>query len=204
MASLHVLPPREPEPSPLHSRAADNLRFIRETMEAAASFTAVSGTGLVLMGFSACAAAALAALQPDPGRWLLVWIGEAFAALLIGVASIGLRAQRAQISLWSGPARRCLINFSPPVFVSVALTLALYRAGLHAAIPGVWLMLYGVGTMTGGSFSIRLLREMGLSFIAIGTVALFCPFGWANLFMAAGFGGLHILFGTLIARRHGG
>jgi heme/copper-type cytochrome/quinol oxidase subunit 3 len=25
-----------------------------------------------------------------------------------------------------------------------------------------------------------------------------------NLFMAAGFGGLHVLFGTIIARKHGG
>jgi hypothetical protein len=156
------------------------------------------------MGVTALVAAPLAAVQPSTSRWLLVWIAEACLALLIGAASIGGRARRAQVSLLGGPARRCLINFTPAVFVSVVLTAALYRAGLDALIPGVWLSLYGVGTITGGAFSIRLLRAMGICFIALGSVALFCPRAWIDPFMAAGFGGLHIVFGVLIARRHGG
>jgi hypothetical protein len=40
--------------------------------------------------------------------------------------------------------------------------------------------------------------------MAVGTVALFAPAAMATPFMAAGFGGLHLFFGTLIARRHGG
>ncbi len=44
---------------------------------------------------------------------------------------------------------------------------------------------------------------MGTSFLAIGTLALFIP-ARGNAFMALGFGGLHILFGFLIARKHGG
>jgi len=204
MASLHRLPLEDREPSQLHSRAADNLRFIRETMEAAASFTAVSGTGLVLMGVTAFLAAPLAAAQPTRGRWLLVWIVEAFLALVVAGWTISGRARRAQVSLLSGPARRCLLNFSPPVLASVALTVALYRGGLAGAIPGTWLLLYGVGTMTGGTFSIKLLPAMGACFIVLGAAALFSPAGWADAYMAAGFGGLHVVFGLLIARRHGG
>jgi hypothetical protein len=173
-------------------------------MEAAASFTAVSGVGLLAMGVTACIAAPLAAVQPTTGRWLLVWIAEAVLALAIAAGTIGRRARRAQVPLLSGPARRCLLNFAPPFLASVVLTLALYRGGLTGAIPGAWLLLYGVGTVTGGSTSIKLLPQMGLCFMLLGAVALFSPEAWRNVLMAAGFGGLHIVFGALITRRHGG
>jgi hypothetical protein len=45
---------------------------------------------------------------------------------------------------------------------------------------------------------------MGLCFMVLGAVALFCPPSWGNAFLASGFGGLHILFGAVIARKYGG
>jgi hypothetical protein len=87
--------------------------------------------------------------------------------------------------------------------VAILLTIALARLGLTHLMAGVWLLLYGAGVVTGGAFSIPLLPAMGSSFLAIGTLALFIP-ARSDAFMALGFGGLHILFGALIARKHGG
>ena len=204
MASRYPLSPRDDEPVSLQGRAVDNLRFIRETMESAGSFTAVSGVGLVLMGVTALVAAPIAAQQQSSEAWLLTWIAEALLALLVGAFAIGRRAAWAQVSLVSGPARRCLVNFVPAVCASVLLTIVLYRAGLMAAIPGTWLLLYGAGVITGGTFSIRILPQMGVCFMALGAGALFAPASWGNAFMAGGFGGLHVVFGLAIARRHGG
>jgi hypothetical protein len=40
--------------------------------------------------------------------------------------------------------------------------------------------------------------------MALGAFALFAPPTWETALMVAGFGGLHIVFGLWIARKHGG
>ena len=181
----------------------DDLSFIRATMERATAFTAVPGWGGVLMGLTAVVAASIAGSQDDPGRWLAVWIGEAVLAVVIGSVAMGLKARGAGSTVLSRPGRQFLLGSSPPIVVGGLLTLALAQAGLHPLLPGAWLLLYGAGVVTGGAYSVRVVPAMGLAFLALGAVALFAP-GWGNLLLGVGFGGLHIGFGLLIARRYGG
>ena len=203
MGSVTPLRP-PPEPPALHAHAIDNLRFIRETMERATSFTAVSGWGEIAMGVIALGAAPLAARQPSVDAWLATWLGAAVLSLLAAGWSIGRKARAADLPLLSGPGRKCLLGFAPPVIAGAPLTLVLYRAGLVDILPGVWLLLFGTGVVTGGAFSVQIVPVMGLSFMLEGAVALFCPASWANWFLAAGFGGLNIVFGLIIARKYGG
>lgn len=191
-------------PSPLHDRAIDNLRFIRETMERAASFTAVPGWGGVIVGVTAVGAAILAARQPVLEAWLLIWLGEALLALVIAGWAIDRKARAANLPLLSSPGRKFALSFAPPLIAGALLTAVLYRAGLASSIPGAWLLLYGTGVVSAGTFSVRVVPVMGVCFMAAGAVALFLPAAWANWCLAAGFGGLHIVFGLIIARRHGG
>ena len=193
-----------PEPPALGSRAIDNLRFIRETMERASSFTAVPGWGGVAMGASALAAAALSTRARTPEEWLGVWLAEAFVALGIGVWTITAKARRVNIPLFAGPARRFLLTLSPPLAAGALATLALQRAGQTAILPGIWLLLYGTAVVTGGAFSVRIVAVMGVGFMLLGAISLFCPPAWGTAFLAAGFGGLQIVFGALIAKRYGG
>ena len=199
-----VLPLQPPEPPEMHERAMDNLRYIRETMEAAATFTAVSGWGTVVIGVSAIAAAVLAALTDRPMRWLFIWLGEASLSVAIAAYTMFLKARAADVPLWSEPARKMVFSFAPPMMVGALLTLVLIEHGLMTLIPGVWMMLYGVGVVAAGTFSVRIVPVMGLAFVLIGAVTTLAPASWGTAFMAAGFGGLHLIFGTLIARRHGG
>jgi hypothetical protein len=108
------------------------------------------------------------------------------------------------VELYRGVARRFLLNLTPPILAAVVLTAVLLAAGAPAAIPGTWLLLYGTGVVTGGAFSVRPVPIMGACFMALGVAALFLPFTWSNGLLAAGFGGLHLVFGALIARRYGG
>lgn len=195
---------RPRDPVALDDRARDNLRFIRETMERAGSFTAVPGWGGVAMGITALGAAAIASLQTSPMAWLLTWLIEATAAIAIASWTTYTKAHQSGSSLFSGPGRRFVYSFAPPIFVGALLTLFLVRAGLTGTIAGMWLLLYGTAVVTGGAFSIRIVPLMGLCFMVLGAVALFSPADWSNALLAAGFGGLHVIFGAVIARKYGG
>ena len=104
----------------------------------------------------------------------------------------------------SAPARKFVLCFSPPMIAGAVCTLALYQAGATALLHGIWLLLFGTGIVTGGAVSVKIVPVMGLSFMLLGSLALLCPPAWNTWFMAAGFGMLNIIFGVVIARRHGG
>jgi hypothetical protein len=204
MATLTPLRPPPPEPHALQERAAENLRFIRETMERAAAFTVVSGWAEIGIGLLALGAAVLAERQHSTEAWLAVWIGTAAISLAVGAWALARKAHAAGFSVRASPVRLRAVSFAVPVAAAAALTLALYRADAIDVIPGMWLLLYGAGLVTGGMLSVRALPVMGLCFMALGGAALVTPTGWAEWWMAAGFGGLHILFGGVIVRRYGG
>ncbi len=193
-----------PDPIPIDSRAREHLRYIRDTLERAGSFTAVPGWGGVVVGLTAFGAAAVAWSQPSVNARLAVWLVEAAVAGVIGVWAVAWKAKSAGVPLLSGPGRRFALSFTPPLAVGALLTLLMWREGLAAILPGIWLMLYGTAVVTGGAFSIEIVPLMGLCFMVLGAVALFSPQAWGDAFMAAGFGGLHVMFGALIARKYGG
>ena len=192
------------EPIALGDRAMDDLRFIRQTMERGAAFTSVPGWGGVWMGVSAIAAAAIAAAQPTPERWLLVWSIEAVVAVLIGSVAIYRKATRTDLPIFSGAGRKFLLSFLPPALAGAVLTTALWRVGAHGLLPGSWLLLYGAAVVTGGAFSVKVVPVMGICFMVLGVSALVAGPAAGDVWMALGFGGLQIVFGTVIARRHGG
>lgn len=133
-----------------------------------------------------------------------MWLGEAVVAIAIGLSAIWIKAQRAGLPLTSGPGRKVALSALPPMAAGALLTILLASNGMTSRLPGMWLLLYGAGVVTGGSFSVPSIPVMGAAFLATGAVALFSPAGWGDLFMAAGFGVLHIVFGVWIARKHGG
>jgi hypothetical protein len=204
MATIGPLRSPQREPIPIDARAADHLRYIRETMERAAEFTAVPGWGGVAMGVTALVAALAASRQATPRAWLAVWLIEAFVAVAIAALAAATKAHRANAALFSGPGRKFLLSFAPPIVVGGLLTFALYSAGNLAALPGVWLLLYGTAIVTGGAFSVRVVPVMGLCLMSLGGAALFAPAFLGDAFMAAGFGVVQMGFGWWIARHYGG
>jgi len=191
------------EISPLHDRAAENLRFIRETMERAGAFTAVPGRGMVLVGLTALLAVLVGPQGVGQPWWVAFWLAEAFLAVSLGGVALVLKARRLSLPLLTGPGRRFFLAFSPPLAVGALLTAVAFRHGLSGLLPGLWLLLYGTAVLCGGAQSVRIVPIMGASFMVLGGAVLFAPaLGLAA--MAVGFAGLHIVYGVLIARWYGG
>jgi hypothetical protein len=188
----------------LDGRAAENLRFIRETMERSASFTAVPGMGGMAIGATAGVAAWVASQQATPAAWLKTWLLESLVAVLIGAWTVNHKARAAGQSVLSGAGRKFALSLSPPLVAGALLTLDLYHFGHTGVLPGLWLLLYGAGIVTAGAFSVKVVPVMGLCLMSTGAMALFSPAAWGDAYMAVGFGGVHIVFGAVIARRFGG
>ena len=172
-------------------------------MERSSTFTAIPGAGGAAMGTIALAAAAVAR-QQDGERWLLTWLIAAAAAAVIGVMAMARKARVHAVALSGSTARRFALGMAAPFVAGAAITYALWAAGEFTLMAPVWLLLYGAGVLTGGMFSVPVVRAIGICFMACGIAAIVTPHGWADAWLAAGFGGLQVGFGIYIARNHGG
>ena len=192
-------------PEPIQAHALENLRFIREAMSRASQFTAVPGWGGILMGLSALVAAPIAGPPDGTFRWIVIWFADAVVAATIALVAIAIKLKRSGTPLSkAAPAIRFALAFLPPLVAGMILTPVFVMMGLIARLPGCWLLLYGTAVATGGAFSVRVVPLMGICFMALGAVAFAAPAAWGHWLMALGFGGLHIVFGTIIARSYGG
>ena len=196
-------PPEERDPA-LSDRALDNLRFIRDTMERAGTFTAISGWGIAAVGAVAMVAALVARARPAVEWRIGTWLTTAAVCIALSLAATARKARRTDLSMVSGPAQKLALAFSPAMVVGALLTAALLRIGANDLLPGVWLLLYGTAVVAGGAFSVRIIPVMGVCFMTLGAAALFAPPAVGEWLMVSGFGLVHVVFGIQIARRHGG
>jgi hypothetical protein len=192
------------EPIHLSDHAIKNLQFIRETIERSTHFTAVPGYGGILMGLTAIVTAYIAAQQVYRRDWLIAWLIEACLAFSIGLLAMWQKSKIAEQSLLSIPARKFAFGFTPSLICGVIITLGLWRYEHYEIMAPVWMLLYGTSVVTGGAFSARIVPVMGWLFIVLGALAFALPAVYSNYLMAASFGLLHIVFGSIIARRYGG
>lgn len=192
------------EPVNIGDRAFDNLKFIRETMERSAVFTSVPGYGGMLMGATAVGASVFAAQAANYRQWLIVWLTEAVLAFAIGFLTMWQKSKTSNASLVSAPARKFALCLAPPLVAGIVLTALFYRLELFEFLPVVWLTLYGTAVVCGGVSSVKVVPIAGWCFIALGLISVFLPRGFGDLMMGIGFGGLHIVFGLIVARRFGG
>jgi hypothetical protein len=188
----------------ISSQAANDLTFIRSAMERSSTFTAIPGAGGVVMGVIALIAAVVGTRQPTPDRWLATWLVAAFVAVIVELVAMTVKARRAGLTLTGTNARRFALGMAAPLVAGAAITYELWTVREFTVMAPAWLLLYGAGVLAGGMFSVPVVRAIGACFMAAGIAAVLTPAEWGSIWLAIGFGGLHIAFGAYIARNLGG
>jgi hypothetical protein len=195
---------RQAEPTPIETGAVEHLRYIRDAIEASRTFTTVPGKGCIAMGLTALVAALLESVPPLAPHWLAIWFAAAVTASAFALWFMEAKAKAEGLSLRSAVARRFFLTLTPAFIAGAILTVALADSVGRDAIAGIWLLLYGAGVAACGVFSIPAVLAAGGAFMAFGTLALLLPAAAAPIMLALGFGGVHLVLGVVVMRKHGG
>ena len=183
-------------------KAEADLAYIRDTMETASAFTAVSGWGLVTAGMIGLLATWISWAAGPPTN-LRIWIPTGVLAFAAVAGATSLKARRLHVPMLSGTARKMAWGMMPALVAGGMLTFALRDHSARDLIPSMWLALYGAGVTASGAFSIPQIRWIGLTTLAFGGLAMLRP-EWDLALLGMGFGITHLVFGFHIAFRHGG
>jgi hypothetical protein len=183
----------------LDVHAIATLSYIRASMDAAGR-VAVPGSAGVVMGVIGVSAAALSLTVQLQAYWLSIWLAAAPLAAIAGGALLARSASLASFVASGTPGRKLALGMLPSLFAGAVLTAVLWSADLAGAIPGTWLLMYGCALISASVSTTAIVAWMGMCFAALGLTALAAPAALHIPLLGLGFGGVHIVFGILIAR----
>jgi hypothetical protein len=195
--------------------ARENLRVIRQTMERSTKYSTLSGLSGVLIGLTAIVSVVVTSRVLDgkidahlpvqsayPSLGLL-WLVTLAVAVGIEFACNKRRARHIGKRVASPLGAHILVAALPSFVAAMALTAFFARHGLAPFVWGIWMLTYGLAICAVGLFSVRPVSYLGAAFVLAGAVTLLLPGQDALFMMGLTFGGFHIGYGVLMAKRHG-
>ncbi len=188
----------------LHSRAEEDLSYIRKAMARAEGMSTVSGRASMVMGCLALITGGLAFMADDLEGQLKFWLYVAPIAAVIGIIGSALKSRGSDAKPLRDPASRFLLCLVPPISIAAITTHALWGSPYVYLLPGLWMLCYGCGLLAAGTYAVRPVAIMGACFLMLGGVATTLTDDWMNAAMSFSFGFLHIIFGWQLVRHHGG
>jgi len=176
--------------------AEQTLSLIRTLMERSTCYTNLSGHAGIAAGVATLVGCALRVWFNTP--FLPTWIGVLLAAIAASVFFTAALARANGESAWTRQARTVAIAFTPAFIAGLVLTAVLARVGQEALLPGVWMLLWGVGALAMSLFTPRSFSLLGVSFMVAGTVTLFVNTTNDVLSMGLTFGAIHLVYGVAL------
>jgi hypothetical protein len=176
--------------------AEQTLSLIRTLMERSACYTNLSGHAGIAASVATFVGCALRTWYHTP--FLSTWIGVLMAAAGASIYFTGALARANGEPVWSRQARTVVIAFTPALAAGLVLTAVLVRVGQSLLLPGVWMLLWGVGALAMSLFTPRTFSLLGVSFMTAGTLTLFLQPVDDVLSMGLTFGAIHLAYGTLL------
>ena len=176
--------------------AEQTLSVIRTLMERGTRYTNVSGNAGVAAGLLTLFGCALRVWAHTP--FMNTWMGVLIAA---GGATVYFTADMARANgepLWTRQAKTVVLALMPAFVSALVLTVVLDRVGQQALLPGVWMLLWGVGSLSMGFFTPRIMWILGLTFMGVGTATLLLPPVADAWSMGLTFGAIHLIYGSAL------
>jgi hypothetical protein len=186
--------------SNMDSHAAATLRYIRASMDGAA-LLALPGSAGIALGLVGLLATALSYIGSLRAYWVEIWLLAGMLATVIGSLLVVRESSLRGLNLVGMPLRRFALCLFPSLFIGLIMTALLWRHGDLHDIPGTWLIAYGGALIAASATTTRTIGVMGAAFSLLGLITLLLPDSLHIPALAAGFGGLHIVFGIIIGRR---
>jgi hypothetical protein len=183
----------------LDSHALATLRYIRASMEGAASFV-VPGSAGIALGFIGIVAAGLSLAPALHEHWFEIWLIASITAAAAGSVLLLRESSLRGLQLLGTPIRRFALCLLPSLTAGIVLTAVHWSSRNMHAIPGTWLLLYGCALISASTVTTRTIGLLGALFAALGLMAFILPDSLQMPMLGAGFGGLHIVFGIIIGR----
>jgi hypothetical protein len=183
----------------IDSHAAATLRYIRASMDAAAS-VAVPGSAAIAAGIVGVLAALVSSISSLREYWLIIWLIAAFIAAGLGSVLLLRQSPLDALTIAGSPVRKFALCLLPSLFAGAVMTGVLWSNGTLQAIPGTWLILYGCALIAASAVAAQIMGLVGGLFFVTGLLALLMPSQLQTFMLGLGFGGLHLLLGFMIGR----
>ena len=193
------------------------IKDIRRIMERSSRFISLSGLSGVAAGVCALVGAwlGLKILRGYYGDYRSrgIFSGDDFSGLKIKLAGLAVivflaafassfyftwqRTKKQGLPLWDHTTKRLCWNMIVPLVAGGAFILAMLRYDEWRFVAPSSLIFYGLALVNASKYTLSDIRYLGYCEIILGLVSMFF-IGSGLYFWAAGFGVLHIFYGTIM------
>lgn len=134
-------------------------------------------------------------------KLFLIAVFTFIAAFVFAFMFTYLRSRKNNIPIWGHTAKRLLINVSLPMAIGGIYLWKMIQAGIFGLIAPGCLIFYGLALINASKYTLREIRYLGIGQVLLGIINLWY-IGYGLYFWAAGFGLLHIIYGTVMWWRY--
>ena len=201
-------------------QSLEDLQHIKKMMERSSRFISLSGLSGISAGLCALIGAwvakpyvygqkdfiinaNLAIAQATSNDYTIIlntylfWIAAAtfIGAFISAFFFTYIKSKKEGSAIWSNTSKRLMINVSIPVLVGGLFLFRMIHFGTFGLVAPGCLIFYGLGLVNASKYTLVEIRYLGYVQILIGIISLWFV-GYGLYFWAAGFGVMHILYGT--------
>lgn len=187
-----------------------DISEIKNMMHKSSRFFSLSGLSGILAGIYALIGAAVAYyLVSISGRDYLIVDGTIYRLILLDLALVAMlsiltgiflsarKAKKNNEVLWNSTSRRLIGAFLVPLVTGGIYILIKINSNHYGLTGSLMLIFYGLALVNASKYTIGNVKYLGYIEIVLGLICAMLP-GYGFWFWVAGFGIMHIIYGSLI------